>query len=148
MRAFRSRRAVVKIRQAIVVEGKYDQNTLSQIVDATIFQTRGFGVMHDKLPILGYRFGDFAYITDMKTIEDEEFERLRGVKTLVVNALRWEKWHHSHMTVEEAMAFAQRVGAERTYFTHMGHGIGLHDEANARLPKNMWFAYDGEIIEV
>lgn len=107
-----------------------------------------FGVMHDKLPILGYRFGDFAYITDMKTIEDEEFERLRGVKTLVVNALRWEKWHHSHMTVEEAVAFAQRVGAERTYFTHMGHGIGLHDEANARLPKNMWFAYDGEIIEV
>ena len=112
------------------------------------FDITAFEVMHDKLPILGYRFGDFAYITDMKTIEDEEFEHLRGVKTLVVNALRWEKWHHSHMTVEEAMAFAQRVGAERTYFTHMGHGIGLHDEANARLPKNMWFAYDGEIIEV
>lgn len=105
-------------------------------------------VMHDKLPILGYRFGDFAYITDMKTIEDEEMAHLHGVTTLVVNALRWDKPHHSHMLVDEAIEFSRKVGAKRTFFTHMAHEIGLHEEANARLPKGFQFAYDGEMIEV
>lgn len=103
-------------------------------------------VMHDKLPILGYRFGDFAYITDMKTIEPEELHYLRGVRTLVVNALRWSGAHHSHMLVDEAIRFSRRVGAERTFFTHMAHEIGLHDEANGRLPEGFRFAYDGETV--
>ncbi len=107
-----------------------------------------FEVMHGKLPISGYRFGDFAYITDMKTIDDGETACLQGVTTLVVNALRWEKPHHSHMLVDEAIGFSRRVGAKRVYFTHMAHGIGLHDEANARLPKGFRFACDGEVIEV
>ncbi len=105
-------------------------------------------VMHDKLPILGYRFGDFAYITDMKTIDDGELAHLHGVTTLVVNALRWDKPHHSHMLVDEAIEFSRKVGAKRTFFTHMAHEIGLHEEANARLPKGFQFAYDGEMIEM
>lgn len=105
-------------------------------------------VMHDKLPILGYRFGKLAYITDMKTIHDEELSYLDGVETLIVNALRFEKPHHSHQLVDDAIAFSRRVGAKRTYFIHMAHDIGLHDEANARLPKGFCFPYDGLTIDV
>lgn len=106
------------------------------------------GVVHGQLPILGFRFGDFAYITDMKTIADDEVRHLWGVKTLVVNALRWQPEHHSHMLVSEALQFAERVGAERTYFTHVTHDIGLHDFANAQLPQGFSFAYDGLTIDV
>lgn len=105
-------------------------------------------VMHGKLKILGYRFDDFLYITDMKTIDDREFDYLSGVKVLVVNALRFSPQHHSHMTVDEALAFARRVGAKHTYFTHVCHGIGLHDEVNSMLPDGISLAYDGEVIEI
>lgn len=105
-------------------------------------------VMHDWLPILAYRFGTFAYVTDMKTVSDENRERLRGVKTLVVNALRFEREHHSHMLVGDAVAFARSIGAERTFLTHLTHEIGFHDEANSRLPEDVRFAYDGLTIEV
>ena len=104
-------------------------------------------VMHGKLPILAFRFGTFAYITDMKTISDTEMPYLEGVETLVVNALRFEKEHHSHMLVDEAIAFSRRVGAKRTYFTHLTHRIGFHDDANRRLPSGFSFAYDGLTIE-
>ncbi len=107
-----------------------------------------FQVMHHKLPILGFRFGSFAYITDMKTIRDEEMPFLSGVKTLVVNALRYEPQHHSHMTVAEAIEFSNRVGAKQTYLVHMSHGIGLHHDVNLRLPDGIQVAYDGLQIEV
>ncbi len=100
-------------------------------------------VMHGTLPILGFRIGDFAYITDMKTIHEESFNQLKGVKTLVVNALRWEKVHHSHMLVADAIDFARRVGASHTYLTHLTHLIGFHDEANKLLPNGIEFVYDG-----
>lgn len=100
-------------------------------------------IQHDKLAILGYRFGSLAYITDMKTISDEEMNFLRGVKTLVVNALRWEKPHHSHMLVGDAIAFSKRVGAEKTYLIHVTHQIGLYAEANMRLPEGFLIPYDG-----
>lgn len=100
-------------------------------------------VMHGALPILAFRIGDFAYITDMKTISEESFNQLKGVKTLVVNALRWEKVHHSHMLVDDAITFSRRVGADHTYLTHLTHLIGFHDEANKRLPEGIEFAYDG-----
>ncbi len=105
-------------------------------------------VMHGKVPILGFRFGKLAYITDMKSIADEEMPYLEGVETLVVNALRWENPHHSHMLADEAVAFARRVGAKNTYFIHVTHHIGLIDEANAKLPEGMQVAYDGLTIEV
>lgn len=105
-------------------------------------------VMHDKLPILGYRIGDLLYITDMKTIDDGEFKYFSGVKTLVVNALRFKKEHHSHLTAEQALAFADNVGAQQTFFTHMGHDIGLHEETNRILPDNVKLAYDGQVVMV
>ena len=107
-----------------------------------------FQIMHHKLPILGFRFGSFAYITDMKTIQDEEMPFLSGVKTLVVNALRYEPQHHAHMTVAEAIEFSNRVGAKQTYLVHMSHGIGLHHNVNLQLPDGIQLAYDGLQIEV
>ncbi len=105
-------------------------------------------VMHDKLPILGFRFGKFAYITDMKSYDERLLQSLDGVETLVVNALRWEKPHHSHILVDEAIDFARKVGAKRTYLTHLTHYIGLHDAANERLPHDIRFAYDGLKLEI
>ena len=104
-------------------------------------------VMHGKLPILGYRFGDLVYITDMKTIRKEEMEYLKGVKILIVNALRFSPEHHSHMTVNDTLESIRMVRPEKTYFTHMGHDIGLHEEVNRQLPDDMDLAYDGQMIE-
>ena len=105
-------------------------------------------VMHGRLPILGYRFGHFAYITDMKTIAPDQLALLKGVRTLVVNALRFDKPHHSHQLVDDAIEFAHEVGAQRTLLTHLCHDIGLHHEANARLPKGVELAYDGQVLEL
>lgn len=106
-------------------------------------------VMHGRLPILGYRIDrHFAYITDMKTIAPQEFQYLEGVDTLVVNALRFDKPHHSHQLVADAVAFAKRIGARRTYLIHCNHDICLASEAADRLPKGVELAYDGQVIEV
>lgn len=98
--------------------------------------------MHYKLPVFGFRVGDFSYLTDAKTITTEEKEKMKGSKILVLNALRKED-HISHFTLSEAIALAQEVGAEQTYFTHISHQLGLHDEVQAELPEGMFLAYDG-----
>jgi phosphoribosyl 1,2-cyclic phosphate phosphodiesterase len=105
-------------------------------------------VMHGKLPILGYRFGSFAYITDMKTMDDSQAELLSGVETLVVNALRFDKPHHSHQLVDDAVAFARKVGSRRTLLTHMCHDIGLYQQVSEQLPPGVELAYDGQILEI
>ena len=105
-------------------------------------------VMHGKLPILGYRFGRFAYITDMKTMEDSQLQLLQGVEILVVNALRFDKPHHSHQLVDDAIAFARRVGARQTFLTHMCHDVGLQSEVDEKLPIDIKLAYDGMKLEV
>lgn len=105
-------------------------------------------VMHGKLPILGYRFGRFAYITDMKTIEPQEMACLAGVEVLAVNALRFEKPHHSHQLVPDAIEFARNVGAKRTLFIHANHDIGRHATIQKRLPDGFEMAYDGLVINV
>lgn len=105
-------------------------------------------VMHGKLPILGYRFGSFAYITDMKTMADDQVELLMGVDTLVVNALRFEREHHSHQLVAEAVELARRVGARRTLLTHVCHDVGRHVDANKLLPQGVRLAYDGQVLRV
>ena len=105
-------------------------------------------VMHDKLPILGYRFGDFAYITDMKSMADDQRQLLFGVKTLIVNALRFDRPHHSHQLVDDAVSFAHKVGARRTLLTHLCHDIGLHEEVNTLLPEGVELAYDGQVLEL
>ena len=106
-----------------------------------------FQVMHHDLPILGYRIGPLAYITDMKTIDEREIPYIEGCDTLVVNALR-QKPHHSHQTLDEAVAFASRIGARQTWLSHSSHDIGRHAEVNASLPATIQMAYDGQVIEI
>ena len=105
-------------------------------------------VYHDKLPIFGFRFRTFAYITDMRTIDPEAVKQLKGIKTLVVNALRFSPEHHSHQTVSQAIEFSREVGAEHTYFIHTCHHIGVHEEVNKMLPHNFELAYDGQELEI
>lgn len=107
-----------------------------------------FVVMHDRLPIMAYRFNDMAYITDMKTIEDGEIDYLRGIDTLVVNALRFFPDHHSHQNVEDAVAFSRKIGARETYLTHVCHDIGKQADVESRLPEGIHLAYDGLTIDV
>lgn len=104
-------------------------------------------VMHHDLPILGYRIGKLAYITDMKTIDEGELDYLQNIDTLIVNALR-EKPHHSHQTLAEAVDFAKRIGARQTWLIHSSHDIGRHEEVNASLPSDIQMAYDGQVIEI
>ncbi|GAB5551567.1 MAG: MBL fold metallo-hydrolase [Saprospiraceae bacterium] len=99
-------------------------------------------VMHGKLPVLGFRIGNFAYITDMKTIAEEEFAKLAGVEHLIINALHHHP-HHAHMNLEEAIAFAQRAGAKATYLTHASHRMGLYADVQAELPEGIYLAWDG-----
>lgn len=105
-------------------------------------------VIHGKVPILGYRIGKLAYITDMKTINDDQLPYLEGIETLVVNALRWTIPHHSHMLVDEAIAFARKIKAKQTYLMHITHQMGLHEETEKRLPPDVRLAYDGLVIDV
>ncbi len=105
-------------------------------------------VMHDKLPILGFKIGRLAYITDMKTIPAEEIAQLQDIDCLVVNALRFTGEHHSHMLVDEAIAFAKRTSAKQVYFTHMCHNIGLHSDVNRQLPEGFQLAYDGQVVDI
>lgn len=114
----------------------------------TDFDILPIQVMHGRLPILGYRIGSLLYITDMKTMAETEYPYLTGVKTLVVNALRFTPAHHSHQNVADAIAFAKRIGAERTYLIHMGHDVGLHAAVNRLLPPDIQLAYDGEVITI
>lgn len=106
-----------------------------------------FRVMHGRLPIVGYRIGPLAYITDMSTLPDEELPFLAGVQTLVVNGLRREP-HPSHQSIGEAVAFARRVGSARTFLIHMSHGAGLQAEAQALLPPDVTLAYDGLSVDL
>jgi phosphoribosyl 1,2-cyclic phosphate phosphodiesterase len=104
-------------------------------------------VMHHKMPVLGFRFGDFTYITDANFVADEEKEKIIGSRVLVLNALRKEK-HISHFTLGEAVALAQELQVPQVYFTHISHQLGLHEEINAELPAGMALAYDGLQVEM
>lgn len=99
-------------------------------------------VLHYKLEVLGFRIGDFTYITDANYIAPEEMDKIRGSRTLVLNALRHEP-HISHYTLTEAIDVAREAGAEDTYFTHISHQLGLHDVVDADLPPGIHLAYDG-----
>ncbi len=104
-------------------------------------------VMHYKLPVLGFRINDFTYVTDAKTITDTEKEKIRGTKVLVINALQKQN-HISHFTLDEAIAFAQEIGAEKTYLTHISHRLGKHEDVSKILPLNIELAYDGLKLNV
>ena len=102
-------------------------------------------LQHYKLPVYGFRIGDFTYITDANFISDTELIKVKGSKIVTLNALRKES-HISHFTLEEATALATDIDAEHTYFTHISHQLGLHDNVNKDLPGSTSLAYDGLVI--
>lgn len=103
-------------------------------------------VYHYKLPVLGFRFGDFTYITDANFINNDEKEKIKGSKVLIVNALRREQ-HISHFTLEEAITLGKELQVPQIYFTHISHQLGLHTEVEKELPLGFHLAYDGlEIV--
>lgn len=104
-------------------------------------------VMHYKLPVIGFRFNDFTYLTDIKTISEEELEKVKGTKILVLGALRRRR-HLSHMNIKEAIELSQKINPEITYFTHMSHDLGRHKEVIKTLPRNITLAYDGLQLEI
>ena len=115
------------------------------------FQVQGITIIpirlyHGPLPILGYRIGKFAYCTDVSHIPETSFQKLKGVEVLILGALRYHP-HPTHFNFAQAIAAAQRIGAQHTFLTHIAHQVG-HQEGSARLPQNIAIAYDGMRIAI
>lgn len=104
-------------------------------------------VMHFRLPILGFRIGNFAYITDANSVPEESKEKLIGVKYLVINALRKEK-HISHFSLSEAINFIREISPRQAFLTHVSHQMGRYSEISEELPHGISFAYDGLSISI
>ena len=104
-------------------------------------------IMHGRLPILGYRIDDFAYITDIKSIEEGQKLKLLGLKVLIISTLQIEK-HFSHMNLEETLTLVAELKPETTFLTHMGHRLAKHEDLLKMLPENVYPAYDGMILHI
>jgi phosphoribosyl 1,2-cyclic phosphate phosphodiesterase len=122
------------------------------LIDGKPFELAGvevapIEVLHGKLPVTCYRFNDFVYLTDIKSISEKEREKLKGVKTLVVSALRIEE-HPTHFNLEEALEFVKEINPEKAYLSHISHRLGFHAEVERHLPENVFLAYDGLKIEI
>ncbi len=104
-------------------------------------------VFHYKMPVLGFRVGDFTYITDAKTIAEEEKEKIKGSKVIVLNALRRHE-HISHFTLDQAIEMMKELNPEKGYFTHISHYLGKHEDVSQELPENIHLAYDGLKITI
>ena len=114
-----------------------------EVRSAEIIPVRG---MHYQLPVLGYRFGNIAYCTDMNYIPEEEFEKLKGLDHFVINCVKNGR-HISHFSLEEAIETAQRVGAKHSWLTHLSHQLPCYEELASQLPEGILPAYDGLTIE-
>jgi phosphoribosyl 1,2-cyclic phosphate phosphodiesterase len=114
------------------------------IGDITVIPIR---VHHLKMPVLGFRFGNFTYITDANHIDDKEKEKIKGSEILVINALR-KKEHISHFNLQQAIDLAKELKIPKTFFTHISHQLGLHVEVNKELPAGIQLAWDGLQIEI
>lgn len=128
------------------------QLELIELTPGTGFEIAGqsimpIEVMHHKMSVLGFRIGDFAYITDAKTVSVASRKLLEGVQTLVINALQ-EEPHISHFTKSEAIEFAQEINAQKTYFTHISHKLGKHEAVQASLPAGIFLAYDQLVLDL
>jgi phosphoribosyl 1,2-cyclic phosphate phosphodiesterase len=119
----------------------------NEAFDAEGITFRPVEVLHHKLPVFGYRVGDFTYITDAKYIADTEKEKIRGSKVLVINALQ-KKEHLSHLTLQEALDLVEELQPQRAYFTHISHQLGPHRDVSKELPEHIKLAYDSLQIEV
>lgn len=120
-------------------------------IDEKPFEINGVKIvpirgMHYKLPVLGYRFGNIAYCTDMNNIPEEEFGKLKGLDHFIVNCVRYGK-HISHFSLEEAVAIAQKVGAKHSWITHLSHQLPPYTELASKLPEGILPAYDGLVIK-
>lgn len=104
-------------------------------------------VMHGKLPVFGYRIDDFAYLTDVKTIDESEISKLTNLKVLVINALR-ETPHETHFNLQEALDFIAMIQPQKAYLTHISHHMGFHEEVQQKLPENVYLAYDNLEITI
>jgi phosphoribosyl 1,2-cyclic phosphate phosphodiesterase len=99
-------------------------------------------VLHHRLPVFGFRIGDFTYLTDLNHISESEMDKVRGSKVLVLDALQRSE-HTAHYTLPQAVAVAEQIGADRTYFTHISHRMGLHHDVERELPPHIRLGYDG-----
>jgi phosphoribosyl 1,2-cyclic phosphate phosphodiesterase len=104
-------------------------------------------VWHMKMPVLGFRFGNFCYITDANRIEPQEMEKISGSEVLVLNTLRREK-HISHFNLEEGISVARKINATHTYFTHLSHQMGKHESVSKTLPEGIHLSYDSLVISL
>jgi phosphoribosyl 1,2-cyclic phosphate phosphodiesterase len=138
----------------VFAEKKYPGIPLINLnrIDSRPFELLGhhitpISVSHYIMPVFGYRFGEFCYVTDAKTIADAEIDKMKGAKVIVLNALRKET-HVSHLNLEEALSIISYLNPEIAYLTHLSHQMGLHDEVEKQLPKNVRLAYDGLKISI
>lgn len=104
-------------------------------------------VLHGNLPITAYRFADTAYLTDVKSISDDEKLKLKNLDVLIVNALRIDQ-HPTHFNLQEALNFVEEIKPKKAYFTHISHKLGFHEEVSKLLPNNVFLAYDGLRISI
>lgn len=135
-------------------ENKYPgaPSVIQNVIDVDSFHLKGkkvtpIEVMHGKLPIHGYRIADFAYLTDVKTIAQEERLKLQNLEVLVISALRIEE-HNSHLNLAQALEIIEDLKPKRAYLTHISHKLGFHAEVEKTLPKNVFLAYDELAIEI
>ncbi|WP_343330239.1 MBL fold metallo-hydrolase [Polaribacter staleyi] len=127
-------------------------SVLPNIVDSSSFyvdelKVTPIKVLHGNLPITAYRFGDFGYLTDVKSVSDEEKLKLQNLDVLVVNALRIEE-HPTHFNLQEALDFIAELKPQKAYLTHISHKLGFHEAVSKILPNNVFLAYDGLKISV
>lgn len=135
-------------------ENKYPgaPSVLPHVIENKPFQLGNMNVIpiegtHYQIQVFGFRFDKFAYLTDMKFVEEVEIEKLKGVDVLVINALR-ETEHISHFSLSEALEFIDKVKPKRAYLTHISHLLGFHDEVQQKLPENVFLAYDNLQITI
>jgi len=121
-----------------IEENVIDKNSSFTLGDKEVTVVEAF---HNDLPVLGFKIDDFTYLTDVKTITEEEIEKIKNTKILVINALR-EESHPSHFNIAEALEFIAKVKPEKAYLTHISHLMGFHEEVQKKLPENVFLAYD------
>jgi phosphoribosyl 1,2-cyclic phosphate phosphodiesterase len=127
-----------------VIKNEVLENQNFQINNKTIIP---INAMHGNLQVFGYKIDDFAYLTDIKTIDKTEIEKIIGVKVLVINALREEE-HNTHFNLKEALDFIHLVQPKKAYLTHISHLLGFHEEVQQKLPENVYIAYDNLEIKI
>ena len=127
----------------------FEVNLISKENDFQLLDLKVTPVESDHLgiPVLGFRIGNFAYLTDVKTISQLELQKLKNLDSLVINALRYES-HPSHLNVQEALEIVDTIKPKNTFFTHISHNMGFHEEVCDKLPDSVSLAYDGLVLEI